>query len=494
MSGFVGINKNASVEDVDQMLAKVQYRGPDGLSSIESDGWALGLARMTVLDVGNGDQPMVDKESGARIVHNGEIYNYRKLREELGGKFQTDCDTEVLLRLHRSGQKPEEWLNRLDGMFAFAIVDDDGLLLARDPMGIKPLYVGKKGEQIIFGSEIKAVLERTDRIMEFPPGHVYTTKGGGRPYRTLDYELPCTMEVDEIAGRLLELVTDAVHARMVANVPLGVFLSGGISSSILTALANQFSPNVKTFAVGMEGSDDIVAAREGSKHIGTNHFERIFTLKEAVEVLPKVIFHLESFDSGLVRSAIANYFLCELASQQVKVALSGEGADELFAGHTYLSAMHGSALRKELREITEALHYTGLQRCDRMSSAHGLEVRVPYIGNLEMVEFALSIPVQYKLEPKKHISKWILRKAVEGLLPESIVWRKKVRFADGTGLGNQLGQWAEASISDEQFERHKERYAGFEIRSKEEMAYFLIFRRLFPAHRISALVGRSKVA
>jgi asparagine synthase (glutamine-hydrolysing) len=492
MCGIVGIKCSDGLAEVERMLAGIQHRGPDARRFSKAGDWSLGHARLSILDVAGGSQPMIDEKSGAQIVYNGEIYNFKELRSELGGKYRTESDTEVILRYHESGLKPEEWLPKLDGMYAFAIVDDDGLLLARDPLGIKPLYMGLKGNQVVFASEMKSVLAVTDRIMEFPPGHVYTSKGGGRAFRELHMEEAGLNGAEAISQELLSRLTDAVHSRLISDVPLGVFLSGGLDSSLIAALACQFSPHIKTFAVGIEGSPDLVAARSVAKHLGTDHYERIFTFEEAIQILPTVLYHLESFDAALVRSAVPNYFLSELAAKHVKVALSGEGADELFAGYKYLAAMEGEQLSKELIDITEALHFTNLQRCDRMSMAHGLEVRVPFLDDLRIVEFAMGIPVEYKRGPSGDVEKWILRKAVAGLLPDDIVWRKKLKFAYGAGLGNRLADWASTQIDDKRFARAQAQYRAFGIRNKEEMAYFLLFRNRFPAEKILSLIGRSR--
>jgi asparagine synthase (glutamine-hydrolysing) len=377
-------------------------------------------------------------------------------------------------------------------MYAFAIVDKDGILLARDPQGVQPLYLGLTGQQIVFGSEIKAVMPYADKIMEFPPGFVYTTKGGGRPFRRVTEQKVESTDPEEIAQELLSRITNAVASRMVSDVPVGVLLSGGLGSSIIASIANQFSPNIKTFAVGMEGSPDLEAARKIAEHIGTDHHERIFTFEEALKILPKVIYHLESYDATIVRSAIANYFGAELAAEHVKVALSGEGADELFAGYPYLTGVHGKRLADELDEIARALHFTSLQRCDRMCTAHGLEVRVPYLDDLQVAEYAMAIPVQFKVEPRRNIDKWILRKSVEGLLPDETVWRKKERTTNGTGIGKMLSDWAESQIGEDLYKRVAERHKAFGIRNREELAYFLMFRRKFPAEKVWPLIGRSR--
>ncbi len=492
MCAIVGMSSKRAGPQVSQMLRRVSYRGPDSSNIATNDTWTLGHARLSILDVAKGNQPMYDKASNAHIVHNGEIYNFRKLRDGLSGKFKTDSDTEVILRLHATHDRPEDWLPRLDGMFAFAIVDERGLLVARDPLGIKPLYLGVKNDTVVFGSEIKAVLAVTDKVVEFPPGHVYTQTDGERPFRELT---PCPDRCYDpavIAEELRQRVTRSVQSRLIADVPLGVFLSGGLDSSIVAAVARQTMPGLKTFAVGMEGSTDLEAARCVAEYLDTDHYERVFSIEEATQALRKVIYHLESFDAALVRSAIPNYFLAQLASQHVKVALSGEGADELFAGYSYLRGMHGVRLERELSEITSELHFTNLQRCDRMSMAHGLEVRVPFLGDVDLVEYAMSIPVQFKLEPKKNIEKWILRKAFEDILPREIVWRKKLKFAHGTGIGGQLAEHAERKLQDSRLERALRRFPQLEIRDKEELLYFSLFRELFPVECLASLIGRSR--
>jgi asparagine synthase (glutamine-hydrolysing) len=233
-------------------------------------------------------------------------------------------------------------------------------------------------------------------------------------------------------------------------------------------------------------------ARQAADFLQTRHHERLFTIEEAVQVLHEVIYHLESFDCALVRSAIPNYFLARLASKQVKVTLSGEGADELFAGYDYLKALSGEALQRELRFITRRLHNTNLQRCDRMSMAHGLEVRVPFLDDPDLVDYAFRLDPDLKIRGPQRIEKWILRRAATRLLPKDIVTRPKVKFAHGTGLGDHLGRFAEQTISDSVFAREREIAEGVFLRSKEELCYYRIFRQMFPAEQLWRLIGRSR--
>ncbi len=435
---------------------------------------------------------MTDAKSRSRIVHNGEVYNFRELRKRVSGKrFRTDTDAEVLLALHTSGADPAEWIPDLDGMFAFAIVSPERVLLARDPLGVKPLYLGAENGHMVFASEIKAVLELTDRVFEFPPGHFYQSGVGLKKYFSLPKGVKEEYDAEKAVTELRDRIASAVRTRLMADVPVGAFLSGGLDSSLIAALAKRDVDDFMTFAVGMEGSEDLEAARQMSEHLETRHHERVFTIEEAIEALPKIIYHLESFDCALVRSAVPNYFLAELASRHVKVALSGEGADELFAGYDYLKSLAAFNLKKELRRITLGLHNTNLQRCDRISMAHGLEVRVPLLDDLAVVDYAFRIPIQYKLWPTKSISKWILRKVAEGILPDEFVGRRKLKFAVGSGLENQLANWAEEQISDEEFEAERTPGPNLRLQSKEELAYYRMFRESFPADRLAGMVGRS---
>jgi len=282
-----------------------------------------------------------------------------------------------------------------------------------------------------------------------------------------------------------------VRKRLLADVPVGVFLSGGLDSSLISALARLHKDPLDSFSVGTEKSPDRMFALHVAHFLGTRHHEYIYTIDEAVTALPEVIYHLESFDCSLVRSAIPNFFLARLASDHVKVALSGEGADELFCGYDYLKTLDRAHLQTELLNITRALHNTNLQRCDRMSMAHSLEVRVPFLDTA-MVDFAFRIPVNLKLPLPANTEKWILRKAGEGLLPKKIVWRKKIKFATGAGLEDALAHHAETLITDSDFSRERNVGEGIVLRSKEELLYYRIFCERFPAQKFSHLIGRSR--
>jgi asparagine synthase (glutamine-hydrolysing) len=491
MCAIVGIIKPERKDSIRKMLDRVAHRGPDNRAMWIGPNCSIGNARLSILDPEHGDQPMEDPNSRAKIIYNGEIYNFRELRAGFGKRsFKSDCDTEVLLALHETFQDPVQWVKKLDGMFAIAIISNRGLTLARDPLGVKPLYIGRKGEEFVFGSEIKALLEVCDSVGEFPPGHVYTSSEGLKRYYTLPEQNEEEYDADVAAAELRKRVERAVETRLMADVPVGVYLSGGLDSTVLASIAKKFKDPLDTFAVGMEGSDDLESAKLAAEHLKTRHHERIFTMEEALAALPKIIYHLESFDCALVRSAIPSYFLAELASQHVKVALSGEGADEIFAGYSYLRAKRADELKKELVDITLGMHKTNLQVCDRISMAHGLEVRVPYLDDLAVVEYAFRIPIQFKMHPTKGTEKWILRKAFGEDLPDEIANRRKAKIAAGTGLEDKMAAIAEAKISDEEFASERAPAKGVALRTKEELMYYRIFAETFPT-RVAKMVGRS---
>ena len=493
MCGIAGITKTREIETVSSMLRDLAHRGPDSQGVTCAGDACLGHRRLSIIDLDGGYQPMYDGSGENCIAYNGEIYNFQELKSSLDRSvFRTNSDTEVIVEMSRSAQSPKEWLPRLDGMFAFAIAHSEGLLLARDPLGIKPLYLGRRGKRLAFASEIKALRKVAHDITEFPPGHFFTTSGGIQPYFDFAPGPADLLNAERAVNLLLEKLDHAVRTRLIADVPVGVFLSGGLDSSLIAALARRYKDPLDTFAVGMSGSEDLEAARLMARFLGTRHHESLFSLDEAIRALPEVIYHLESFDRSLVRSAIANYFLAKLASEHVKVSLSGEGADELFAGYDYLRSFDEESLERELREITLNLHNTNLQRCDRMSMAHSLEVRVPLLDDLEMVKLAFRIPLWLKLTPRDKMAKWILRRAAEKILPHSVAWRPKRKFADGAGLGAKLAGYAELVFSDQEFSRQRKACDQVELKSKEELMYYRLFKENYPNRELIPLVGRSR--
>lgn len=437
------------------------------------------------------------EQDGSWIVFNGEVYNYQKLRKLLPHPPKTKSDTEVVLHLYN--HLGPESISLLDGMFAFAIKDGSSLFLARDPLGIKPLYYVVVNGTLYFASEIKALCEISDEVKEFPPGHWWHTDYGLKKYFTINNESIFNTHrsgnsLDEILPEIKKILQQAVQKRMIADpdVPVGVSLSGGLDSTLVTAFAKQVKEQLNTFVVGMAGSTDIAASWEAAEYLKTSHHVYEYTFNEMVDALPEVIYHLESFDAPLIRSAIPNFFLAKLASDHVKVILTGEGADELYAGYQYLHPITDpEKLQSELFTITRNLHNTNLQRADRMTMAHGLEARVPFLDK-QFVDFSLALPPKWKLRPNEWVEKEILRRACQGVIPENLLYRSKKKFSDGAGSIDLLADYAHQQISDQEFTSHQDIVDTAGIRSKEELLYYQIFQSMFN-HRITAnVVGRTR--
>ncbi len=492
MCGIAGIlGPKARCGDLDHMLSRLGHRGPDEQGKCTRDGVRLGHSRLSIIDVDGGSQPLFNEDGSVCIVFNGEIYNHRALRSYLEPlhRFKTRTDTEVILHLYE--EVGEKCVVMLDGMFAFAIHDANrGMFLARDPLGIKPLYVSQDSDCLFFASEVKALQDVVDDYKEFPAGHCFQTESGLYNYFDIPDEARKSITEERAIAEVRCLLERAVIKRLMSDVPLGVFLSGGLDSSIIAAVAARHMPDLKTFYVGTDDGEDRAYAEMCSEFLGTDHYERTFTLDDMLAALPRVIYHLESYDAALVRSAVPNYFLAELASEHVKVVLSGEGADELFSGYHYLKELDGDDLRSELLHITNALHNTNLQRCDRMSMAHGLEARVPFL-DVDLVRFAFGLPNRLKLGPDD-CEKWILRQAFRDYLPGEIAFRDKLKFSKGCGSSQALASVAEQDISDAAFERRRELPGGTVLLNKEELMYYRIFKELFPSDSAHRVIGRSR--
>lgn len=492
MCGIAGIyGTKCDKEKISRILDRIRHRGPDDYGTFLCHEASFLHARLSIIDVDGGRQPIFNESGTICIVFNGEIYNYKKLRQRLKQEhtFSTNTDTEVVLHLYE--EIGEACFSLLDGMFALAIYDGEkGLILARDPLGIKPLYICEDKKNVFFASEMKALIGLAPNFKEFPAGNYYRFSKGYSKFFSLTKEREPVNSMEQAVKGVYHYLTEAVNKRLMSDVPLGVFLSGGLDSSIIAALAVKEIPELNTFAVGMVGSEDLKYARLCADYLGTNHHEFLYTLNDMLDVLPEVIYYLESYDAALVRSAVPNYFLSRLASRHVKVILSGEGADELFSGYHYLKNLSQMDLNRELLEITGALHNTNLQRCDRMSMAHGIEARVPFL-DVDFVRYALSIPVSMKIGPNNQ-EKWVIRKAFSDILPEEIAFRKKKKFSEGAGSYQALAQVAEKTISDVSFARAVATSSGHKIKNKEELMYYRIFREYYPEDSVEKAIGFSR--
>lgn len=476
-------------EEVLWMLGDLQHRGPDGVGVTFVGRGALGHARLAIMDPDGGDQPLVDRSRDRGIVVNGEIYNWRHLRGRLGDRhrFVTESDSEVLLPLFdEAGTGMAE---DLDGMFAFAVADGDRLVLGRDPVGIKPIYVGRAGDGWRFASEMKALAGVVEQIELVPPGHVWDSAAGStRYYRVPDPMSEEGVSTEDRRRRLRATVEAAVSKRLMSDVPLGAFLSGGLDSSIIAALAARELPGLPTFSVGLEGSPDLLAARRVAAYIGSAHHELTITDDDVRRELPEIVYHLESFDRDVVRSAIPTWFVARAAAEEVKTVLTGEGADELFAGYTYYRGLAADTLPRELTDSIRRMHNVNLQRVDRMTMAHGLEARVPFLDTA-VVAAAQQTPAALKLRQAapRPIEKWILRWAFDDLLPPDVVWREKAQFDEGSGITGIVDEVAQSAGTGAAAETE----LRVHLRSVEETFYHQLFTDAF-AHpaAMEPLVGR----
>jgi asparagine synthase (glutamine-hydrolysing) len=495
MCGIAGVLRQPANGNVKSMIEKLAHRGPDGHGVKELKHASIGHTRLAILDVEGGHQPMHFEDTW--IAFNGEIYNYRKLQAKYlsGTALNTHSDTEVLLHLYK--KFGPEFVKLLDGMFAFVIYQNGEYLLARDPLGIKPLYLGfgTDESQMYFASEIKAFEGKVDSVKEFPAGHWFHSKSGWKRF----YQIEKTIKMfDGNETNALPLIKstlrEAVQKRMLADVPVGVSLSGGLDSSIVSMLACESTEQLHSFAVGVEGSEDLPAARLMAEHLDTQHHELVYTAQDMVDALPDVLYHLETFDPALVRSAIPNYFLSKLASDHVKVFLTGEGADEVYAGYDYLADFDDpEALQDEMIEITESLHNTNLQRADRMSMAFGLEARVPFL-DVKSVSTALSFPPAWKLHNGR-APKHILRQAFADDLPDKIVNRPKQKFSKGAGSSDLIAQLAEETISNDEFLAESQRLSSewdYTLPNKEALYYYKIMQTHYDDQWIFPNMGHSR--
>ena len=449
------------------MAERIEHRGLDGSGHTAIPELKVSLAhrRLSIIDPDGGQQPIASQDDAAVLVANGMIYNDLTLREAFGNStFATHSDSESILQACR--HRGSAGVTDLDGMFAFVMATREKLIAARDPIGIKPLYIGRRDDGYCFASEIKALSPYVDEIREFPPGHVFDSSRGMSRYYALPEATDNIRDEQEAIQIIQQTLTKAIEKRLRSDVPLGVFLSGGLDSSIIAAIASQHRPGLKSFSVGLANSPDLKAARRVAEHLGTDHHEYVLSPEEIRRDLPQILYHLESFDQDLVRSAVPCYYVSRLAAQHVKVVLTGEGADELFAGYDYHKDYeHPSALQAELRRSVLSMHNINLQRVDRMTMAHGLEARVPFLDRT-MLDIAFRIPIALKLPADSRIEKWILRKAFEHLLPSDIVWREKSQFDQGSGVADLLIR----------SEKQNRRFAGghshsCSSRSAEETSY-----------------------
>lgn len=490
MCGIVGMVGHADNDILEMMMDKMKHRGPDASGKMISPkhGVALGHRRLSIMDPTGGDQPLFNENGKIAVAANGEIYNYPEIQKRLKKRhcIKTGNDSEAIVHLFEDFQTDS--VNQLDGMYAFVIADEEKLFAARDPIGIKPLYWGEIDASLVFASELKAFPPKTKSVSEFPPGSSFHSGMGFSPYYTVP-ELPYRVgSVNSYIKKIRRTLERAVVKRLMSDVPLGAFLSGGLDSSIIAAIARQHIDELHTFSVGIDGSADLKAARVVADFLDCRHHEYVLTPEEVWQKLPEIIYHLESFDQDLVRSAVPCYFTSRIASDYVKVILTGEGADELFGGYTYYKDISGrSTLHSELHRSVASLHNINLQRVDRMTMAHGIEGRVPFL-DLEMIELGQLIPPDMKLYGNPPIEKWILRRAFEDLLPKAIIWRDKEQFDEGSGASKMMEMLTFENSSDINFYDYAKIHPRDQLKSHEESCYH---RMLGEAYENSEIVFKN---
>jgi len=500
ISGCFGRKDEATVN---RMLDALTKRGPDDRGIHVFGDTVLGHTRLSIVDVLKGHQPILARGGQAGIICNGEIYNYRELRSHIESKanFKTDSDTAVILQLYLA--KGPECVKELDGMFSFAIYDEDRIMLARDPIGIKPLYYGYYDGVLYFSSELGAMsLAGVNEVHEFPAGHYYTSgEGFVRYYSVPKIQDNLVTDIEEASRLIRETFINSVRKRLLSDkeIHVGSFCSGGLDSSLVAAIAAEDIPNLHTFAVGMrdkngQESDDLPASRIAAGHIGSNHHELVFTEDEYYQALPTVIRKLESYDPSLVRCAVPCYFTCKLATEYVTVVLTGEGADEIFTGYHYMKNLPSDKVNVEGRRLIGNLHNINLQRADRMGMHFSLELRVPFLDTA-MIELGMHIPHELKIrefnQAGENIEKWILRHAFTGTgyLPDEILWRYKVQYTQGAGCESLGEKLAEAEMSDGEWERLKIENPKAILESREAAYYFKIFRKYHPQDSVLGSIG-----
>ena len=529
-----------------EMSKKIRHRGPDWSGIYTGDNAILSHERLSIVDPLSGKQPLVSDDEKIILAANGEIYNHKELRENFKGKynFRTGSDCEVIIPLYKEciagGGDFSAMIEKLSGIFAFALYDSerDAYLIARDEIGVIPLYQGwDKDGRYYVASELKALEGECVSIEEFPNGS-YLWSGRDvfpcasseesaitsasslapkpirwykRDWESFDAVKNSPKATDEkgeiINPSVIEKVRNglesAVRAQLMSDVPYGVLLSGGLDSSIIAAITQKYSkkrvesdskegawwPQLHSFAVGLEGSPDLIAAQKAADYIGTVHHEVHFTIQEALDALPDVIYHIETYDITTVRASTPMYLLARvIKSMGIKMVLSGEGSDELFGGYLYFhKAPNAREFHEELVRKMSKLHLYDCLRANKSLMAWGVEGRVPFLDK-DFIDIAMSLNPSDKMnirlpDGKQRMEKWILRKAFEDLLPESICWRQKEQFSDGVGYNwiDTLKRMTEEKVSDAEFARRENRFPVNPPKTKEEYYYREIYSRLFPS-------------
>ena len=508
MCGIVGIFKIKSQSEelrnkALRMAQKIRHRGPDW-SGIYTGGSAiLAHERLSIVDPQSGGQPLYSPNRKQILAVNGEIYNHREIRTRYAGRyeFRTGSDCEVILALYQD--KGIHFLEELNGIFAFALYDEerDEFLIARDPVGVIPLYIGHDADGTIYvASELKALEGFCDEYEPFLPGHYFYSKEGKmKQWYTRDWtDYEAIKNNPASVTDLHDALEEAVHRQLMSDVPYGVLLSGGLDSSVISAIAKKYVakrietdgasdawwPQLHSFAIGLKGAPDLIKAREVAEYIGTVHHEINYTIQEGLDALRDVIYFIETYDVTTVRASTPMYLLGRvIKSMGIKMVLSGEGADEIFGGYLYFhKAPDAHAFHDETVRKLSKLYLYDCLRANKSLSAWGVEGRVPFLDK-EFLDVAMRLNPKAKMAPGKVIEKKIVREAFADMLPESVAWRQKEQFSDGVGYSwiDTLKAITATAISDEQMAKAADRFPVNTPQNKEEYYYRSIFEEHFPS-------------
>ena len=486
-----------------RMSQKIRHRGPDWSGIYNGGSAILSHERLSIVDPESGKQPLFSPDMKQILAVNGEIYNHQDIRRQYAEKyqFQTGSDCEVILALYR--EKGIDFLEDLSGIFAFALYDaeKDEFLIARDPIGVIPLYIAYDNDgKVYVASEMKALEGNCDRYEVFLPGHYYSSREG----KMTRYYKRDWMEYDAVKDNgasvldIHDALEAAVKRQLMSDVPYGVLLSGGLDSSVISAIAEKFSehrieddsatkawwPRLHSFAVGLKGAPDLAKAKMVADHIGTVHHEINYTIQEGLDAIRDVIYFIETYDVTTVRASTPMYLLARvIKSMGIKMVLSGEGADEVFGGYLYFhKAPNAKAFHEETVRKLSKLYLYDCLRANKSLSAWGVEGRVPFLDK-EFLDVAMRTNPEAKMCPGKTIEKKIVREAFADMLPEAVAWRQKEQFSDGVGYSwiDTLKQITADQVSDEQMAHAAERFPINPPRNKEEYYYRSIFAEHFPS-------------
>ena len=508
MCGIVGIFKiKQQTQELRQkalkMSQKLRHRGPDWSGIYVGSSAILAHERLSIVDPQSGGQPLYSPDRKQILAVNGEIYNHRDIRTKYAGKydFQTGSDCEVILALYRD--KGIHFLEDLNGIFAFALYDEekDDFLIARDLIGVIPLYIGKdKDGKIYCASELKALEGFCDEYEPFLPGHYYWGKEGKmtRWYVRDWFEYEAVKNNNAYSQDIHDGLEEAVKRQLMSDVPYGVLLSGGLDSSVISAIAKKYAgkrvetdnkkdawwPQLHSFAIGLEGAPDLIKAREVARFIGTVHHEIHYTIQEGLDAIRDVIYYIETYDVTTVRASTPMYLLARvIKSMGIKMVLSGEGADEVFGGYLYFhKAPTAQAFHEETVRKLGKLHLYDCLRANKSLAAWGVEGRVPFLDK-DFLDIAMRLNPEAKMCPGSTIEKKIVRKAFADMLPDSVAWRQKEQFSDGVGYSwiDTLKALTAEAVSDEQMVHAAERFPINTPQNKEEYYYRSIFQEHFPS-------------